>query len=193
MIPQNEMGVIVLFAQGCVGNPDIEIVSIGSACPDAIVRWKGQEYRVEFEYKSTNFWTHGHNPIDCDLIICWEDDDVCPILPIVALSQEGWIDSEIALTKNVEKSAYYWKRRALEAEIRLNGINKEAYSTTRDEMIKDNLLTATENKKVQDLQFVDMVTNLGVSRRKAALKAYGRAYAGDIVERGQRALGEILQ
>lgn len=41
-----------------------------------------------------------------------------------------------------------------------------------------------------DARFKELVEG-GMSRRKAALRAYDRSYAGDIVERGQRALGEI--
>ena len=41
-----------------------------------------------------------------------------------------------------------------------------------------------------DAEFVRLV-QAGKSRRQAALEAYGRDYAGDIVSRGKRALGEI--
>jgi hypothetical protein len=190
-IPQNEMGVVVLFAQFCVGNPDLEIISIGSSFPDAIVRWKGQEYSVEFEYKSVNFSAHDHDPVSCDFIICWEDNDPCPILPIVALSEDGWMDREMALTPNTEKLASYWKRRAIEAEIKLNSANSQAYSS-KDLIIKDRILATTVKKRDQDDLFAELV-NSGASRNQAAFQAFGRSYAGDLVQRGRRALGEIRQ
>jgi hypothetical protein len=46
------------------------------------------------------------------------------------------------------------------------------------------------NKQNEDSQFVELVQS-GLSRNKAALEAYGRVYAGDLVERGKRALGEL--
>jgi len=39
-----------------------------------------ERVRIEFEYQSQNFKDHGHNPNECDLIICWEDNwHDCPI------------------------------------------------------------------------------------------------------------------
>ena len=35
-------------------------------------RW--QPVRIEFEFMSRNFKTHGHDPKGCDLIVCWEDN-----------------------------------------------------------------------------------------------------------------------
>jgi len=36
--------------------------------------------KIEFEYRSINFREHGHNPSECDLIVCWEHDwKECPI------------------------------------------------------------------------------------------------------------------
>ncbi|NMC60955.1 MAG: hypothetical protein GYA51_16480 [Candidatus Methanofastidiosa archaeon] len=33
-----------------------------------------EEVRIEFEYLSSNFKLHKHNPRYCDMIICWEHD-----------------------------------------------------------------------------------------------------------------------
>jgi hypothetical protein len=39
--------------------------------------WK--DVSVEFEYKSSNFSQHHHDPNQCDMIICWEHDwSECP-------------------------------------------------------------------------------------------------------------------
>ncbi|MBD3351570.1 MAG: hypothetical protein GF364_08790 [Candidatus Lokiarchaeota archaeon] len=41
-------------------------------------RW--QRVRIEFEYVSSNFQQHGHDPHQCDLIVCWEHDwKDCPL------------------------------------------------------------------------------------------------------------------
>ncbi len=71
--PNNEMGVVVRFAQVC-DEYGAEIVSIQSAYPDAIIRIGEEEYRVEFEYYASNFIQHRHDPRKCDLVICWVDD-----------------------------------------------------------------------------------------------------------------------
>ena len=60
------MGVIVLFAQSCE-RYGVEIVSIQSAFPDAVIRKDNVEYKVEFEYYSSNFIQHRHDPRQCDL------------------------------------------------------------------------------------------------------------------------------
>jgi hypothetical protein len=41
-------------------------------------RW--QSVRIEFEFCSSNFREHGHDPAGCDLIVCWEHDwPDCPL------------------------------------------------------------------------------------------------------------------
>jgi hypothetical protein len=84
--PINENGVIFLF--GMVSYELGFIVeAIHNAYPDCEAkrcfdrrrnRW--QRVHIEFEYKSTNFKEHGHDPINCNLIVCWENDWAdCPI------------------------------------------------------------------------------------------------------------------
>lgn len=39
-----------------------------------------ERVRIEFEYVSSNFREHGHNPAKCDLIVCWQHDwEECPL------------------------------------------------------------------------------------------------------------------
>jgi len=71
--PNNEMGVVVRFAQVCESY-GYEIVSIQSAYPDAVIRGFDKEWRVEFEYLASNFLAHRHDPRKCDLIVCWVND-----------------------------------------------------------------------------------------------------------------------
>jgi hypothetical protein len=41
-------------------------------------RW--EKVSIEFEYKSSHFKNHGHDPKQCDIIVCWEHDWIeCPI------------------------------------------------------------------------------------------------------------------
>jgi len=112
--PQNEQGVIVLFAQ----QTDFEIIEINISYPDAIVKRNDNFYKVEFEYQSSNFLLHKHDPEVCDLIVCWIHDwDECP-LPVLELSNSAQIEAEI---QPVPLSALinYWKQRALKAEKQL--------------------------------------------------------------------------
>ncbi len=84
--PVNEQGVFYLF--GMVSRelgfliesirtdyPDCE----GKRCTDTNGSvW--EHVRIEFEYRSSNYFEHGHNSDDCDLIVCWIHDwDECPI------------------------------------------------------------------------------------------------------------------
>lgn len=42
--------------------------------PDAIATdLSGKEKRIEFEYDSDSFRKEGHDPKECDFIICWTD------------------------------------------------------------------------------------------------------------------------
>lgn len=84
--PINEQGVVFLF--GIVGYELGFIVeAVHASYPDceakrcidrARNRW--QRVRIEFEYRSSNFRDHGHEPTGCDVVVCWEHDWVdCPI------------------------------------------------------------------------------------------------------------------
>lgn len=81
--PLNENGVIFLFSK-IHDKLKINIEAIQAAYPDAKARRKTakgwEDIWIEFEYKSSNFKTHGHDPKECDLVVCWEHDWVdCPI------------------------------------------------------------------------------------------------------------------
>jgi len=118
MVPENEVGVIILFAQQAK-LADFEIVSAKSAFPDAIVEKNGQKYKVEFEYKASNFLAHGHDVRAVDLIVCWENDYADSILPVLALSEDNWPQTSLDLPTHLLREATYWKQRALLAEQRL--------------------------------------------------------------------------
>jgi len=84
--PLNEQGVVYLF--GMLSRQlGFIIEAIRTDFPDCegkrqISGKQGRWERVsiEFEYKSSNFKEHGHNPDECDVIVCWENDwKDCPI------------------------------------------------------------------------------------------------------------------
>lgn len=86
IVPKNEQGVVVLF-QELSRDLGFQLVHVQSPFPDAIVEDRhGKEYRVEFEFKSSNFISHKHNPEECDLVICWIHDSEIGV-PVISLSQ----------------------------------------------------------------------------------------------------------
>jgi len=86
--PQTEQEVIILFSK--LNNVlRIKIESVSTKFPDAAIqvkkwrRWVSK--RAEFEKKSSDFKRHGHNPKDCDYLICWEDDEPPKGVKVIAL------------------------------------------------------------------------------------------------------------
>ena len=82
--PINEQGVVYLF--GMISSElGLIVEGIQSAYPDCQAkrcvndnRW--QRVRIEFEFASSKFREHGHDPAGCDLIVCWEHDwQECPV------------------------------------------------------------------------------------------------------------------
>ncbi len=76
--PINEQGVVYLF--GLVAEDlNIRVESIQQGYPDCTaIRYLGkgrwERINIEFEYNSSNFIQHGHDPQNCDVIVCWNDD-----------------------------------------------------------------------------------------------------------------------
>ena len=83
--PVNEQGVF-LFGMICkeLGYV-VEIIKPGFPDCEAKRRIRGksgmwQRVRIEFEFQSRSFKAHGHDPHQCDMIVCWEDNwPDCPI------------------------------------------------------------------------------------------------------------------
>ena len=75
--PVNEMGVVALFALACE-DLGFVIEEIKAGFPDCHARkqvdrgW--ERVAIEFEYVSSNFLRHGHDPSHCNLIVCWIHD-----------------------------------------------------------------------------------------------------------------------
>jgi hypothetical protein len=84
--PINEQGVVFLF--GMVSQElGFNIEAIQQGFPDCEGKYLYDDKknlwakaRIEFEYKSSAFREHGHNPEECDYIVCWINDwSDCPI------------------------------------------------------------------------------------------------------------------
>lgn len=84
--PVNEVGVILLFGMLCE-DLGFVIETSGPGFPDCEAKrsadGNGQRWervRIEFEYTSSNFLRHHHDPDGCDLIVCWAHDwPECPV------------------------------------------------------------------------------------------------------------------
>ena len=92
--PINEQGVVYLF--GMVSRElGFYIESVQQGFPDCEGKvlhdakknlWA--KARIEFEYKASNFQEHGHDPAQCDFIVCWISDwPDCPI-DVIELKSE---------------------------------------------------------------------------------------------------------
>lgn len=91
--PVNEMGVMVLFSM-MAQRLGFVIESVQGGFPDCQAkievepgRW--QHFRIEFEYESLQFKKHGHDPGQCDLIVCWRHNwkNCPPNLQVLELSK----------------------------------------------------------------------------------------------------------
>ena len=73
--PSNELGVVFLFAH-LAKKWRLRVDEIRPGFPDCIayqkIGGKERKIRIEFEFKSKNFKTHGHQSRGCDWIVCWE-------------------------------------------------------------------------------------------------------------------------
>jgi hypothetical protein len=82
--PINELGVIYLFGM-LAERLGFIVTRIQQGFPDCEAmrqvedeRW--QRVRIEFEFESRNFLTHGHDGTGCDLIVCWAHNwPMCPV------------------------------------------------------------------------------------------------------------------
>jgi hypothetical protein len=88
--PINEQGVVFLFGK-VAQDLNMYVEEIKPGFPDCIGRrfnGKGWErVRIEFEFLSSNFKLHKHDPKGCDLVVCWEHDwPGCPV-EVIALKE----------------------------------------------------------------------------------------------------------
>jgi hypothetical protein len=108
--PLNENGVVFLFGK-VAHDLNMYVEEIKPGFPDCIGRrfiGKGWErVRIEFEFLSSNFVAHKHDPKGCDIIVCWEHDwKECP-LEVIELRSEikGLPNPAISRPESVEISA----------------------------------------------------------------------------------------
>lgn len=98
--PVNENGVVFLFA-AIADKLGFRVIHIQSAFPDCIALRltragrKGNistQVKIEFEYRSSNFFQHKHDYRQCNYIVCWEDDTPNPPASIEIIELKKEID-----------------------------------------------------------------------------------------------------
>jgi len=108
--PVNEDGVVFLFGK-VVEDLNMYIEEIKVGFPDCVGRrftGKGWErVNIEFEYKSSHFQAHGHDPQNCDIIVCWAHDwPECPIEVIELRDVIKTLPSKPVQPPDVEEPRY---------------------------------------------------------------------------------------
>lgn len=182
MIPVNEMGVVVLFAQQDL----FKIVSIQAEFPDAIVELDDVQYRVEFEFRASNFKNHRHDIRKCDLIICWENDWPNCILPVLALATDTWQIVPLELPSKSDRDIAYWKERALQAERRLSRFAQE---DARKDCVNDKPLghLPVSNQARAILETEPGISGSELGRRLQVSPGWGRKLKRQIGANGKAA------
>lgn len=95
--PTNEQGVVFLFGMVCA-DLGYAVEAVKTGYPDCEAKRRidrrhdqWERVRIEFEFCSSEFRNHGHNPDNCDLIVCWIDD--WPDCPLDVLELKTSIES----------------------------------------------------------------------------------------------------
>ena len=92
--PTNEQGVVFLFGK-TAHEFGMHVELIRTGYPDCIAKRyigkdKWEEIKIEFEFRSFDFFRHKHKIEDADMIVCWEHDwTECPkTIEILELKNE---------------------------------------------------------------------------------------------------------
>jgi hypothetical protein len=104
--PMNELGVVFLFSH-ISKRLQFRIVEIRPQFPDCLAyRRVGdteKRCRIEFEFRSSSFRAHKHNPARCDIIVCWHHDwpdapsalEVIELKRLFGVARKVWIQQAI--------------------------------------------------------------------------------------------------
>ncbi|MDP4039955.1 MAG: DUF5655 domain-containing protein [Candidatus Pacearchaeota archaeon] len=148
--PINEQGVVFLFGR-LLEDLNMYIEEVRIKYPDCIARrytgtgWK--KVYVEFEYQSANFIQHGHDPKECDIIVCWEDNlnseekkqlEGIEIIELKSFINDPAIKNrEIkAPEREIEKSEYDITHHFVRSNVNENV--KQLYNKLHEEILKIN-------------------------------------------------------
>ncbi len=148
LLPTNEQETVIYFATHAE-KYGFTILNAQTQFPDALIEKDGKQYKVEFEYLASNFLLHQHDPMECDLVVCWTNDTPDIPLPVITLSQEGWQNMGV-IRKDWEALARYWRQRAKVSEERAKQLYsiKQAIIAERDAIILAGLTKATDREEL---------------------------------------------
>lgn len=86
-VPTDESGVILMFGGVLKELGYRAAMMTSNHYPDAVfVDPENHVINVEFEFMSSNFISHGHDPNLCDMVVCWERNRELTI-PVLELAQ----------------------------------------------------------------------------------------------------------
>lgn len=148
--PINEQGVVFLFGR-LLEDLNMYIEEVRIKYPDCIARrytgtgWK--KVYIEFEYFSSNFIQHKHNPKECDIIVCWIDDltpeqkkqlEGIEIIELNSLIKDPEIRNRQVKVpeKEMEKSEYDLTHHFVRSNVNENV--KQLYNKLHEEILKIN-------------------------------------------------------
>jgi hypothetical protein len=142
-VPRNEEEVKRIFfkLENVLGFTDVRLYT---SFPDATAFYEGKEIEIEFETHSSNFKNHRHKEEDCDLIVCWEDDDSSLKVQVLELATlaEDWLKArEKLIMKYAGLLMQIAERNGVEDKNiskQMEGIEclKEKYDFDRDDALK---------------------------------------------------------
>jgi hypothetical protein len=101
--PTNEQSVVFLFGT-LAEDLGFAIETLGTRFPDGVAKLRlasggFRHVRFEVEHKASNFVLHGHDPDQCELVVCWENDWPDAPIPILELK------AEVARLAKLDKAA----------------------------------------------------------------------------------------
>lgn len=164
--PVNEMGVIVILSQYCA-TVGWEILSVQQNFPDVVMRHTqtGDVYSFEIEYAASSFIAHGHDPLGCDAILCWENDfpnDV--VFPIIVLG--SWDGTPPEIIDKTHKLIASLQVENMRLRTRVNALEREAKYARGSGTPRNNREAILEMRRLQpNLNHKSIAEAVGVSRQ----------------------------
>ncbi len=149
--PINEQGVVLLFGKLC-DELGFSVEAIRQGFPDAEVidyranASRGVRKKIEFEFASSNFRAQKHNPADCQIIVCWEDDwgNRPKELEVISLRSEinKLKGEERDAQKETEKRPKASKVQSHTGEKRLSGWEEHKRRLTSSDAVEKKIVEA---------------------------------------------------
>jgi hypothetical protein len=110
--PANELGVVFLFAH-VARKLQFRIEEIRPRFPDCIAYRRAGDtetrVRIEFEFRSSSFRAHRHDPTQCDAIVCWHHDwpDAPESLEVIELKRHFGVARKVWIAQSIKSQ---WDR-----------------------------------------------------------------------------------